>query len=79
MNDAEKLRLLAQWLDLKDFQDGKLDNEIQTDLRRIASIIDGLIEGGLWLWQDNKVSKNCDKCGNEPKFCICNVNMIFMG
>jgi len=40
LTDAEKLRVLAEWLDLEDAKVGRIGNEIQQDLRRIASIIE---------------------------------------
>src|SRR3990167_10700601 len=40
LTDAQMLRVLAEWLDLEDAKVGRIGNEIQLDLRRIASIIE---------------------------------------
>lgn len=42
MSDGDKLRLLAQWFDHYDEQNGGSANEVQNDLRRIAGILDAL-------------------------------------
>ena len=40
LTDAEKLRVLAEWLDLEDVKVGRIGNQIQQDLRRIADYLD---------------------------------------
>ena len=40
LTDAEKLRVLAEWLDLEDAKVGRIGNEVQQDLRRIADYLD---------------------------------------
>ena len=42
LTDAEKLRVLAAWLDLEDAKAGRIGDEVQQDLRRIASIIEAI-------------------------------------
>ena len=43
MNDADKLRALADWLDQEDAKAGRTnENEVQQDLRRIAAKLERL-------------------------------------
>lgn len=35
----ERFELLAKWLDMKDWQDGRTSNEVQFDLRRMAAAL----------------------------------------
>lgn len=39
--DAEKLRLIAEWMDVKDAQSGNPNHEVQDDLRRMAREMEG--------------------------------------
>ena len=40
MTDSQKLFTLADWLDLKDSEQGVASSEVQQDLRRIANELD---------------------------------------
>jgi len=42
LTDAEKLRVLAEWLDVEDAKVGRIGNEVQQDLRRIADYLGAL-------------------------------------
>jgi septal ring factor EnvC (AmiA/AmiB activator) len=54
MNDYQKLFKLAEWLDLKDMQSGNTDDEVQRDLRRIASELEDKDKRIAKLEQENK-------------------------
>jgi len=41
--DPVKLRILAEWLDLKDRQDGRMGQEVQNDLREWANRAEALL------------------------------------
>ncbi len=40
MTDAEKLRALADWFDVRDAKEGRTGTEVQDDLRRIAMALE---------------------------------------
>ena len=40
LTDAQMLRVLAEWLDVEDAKVGRIGNETQLDLRRIADYLD---------------------------------------
>jgi hypothetical protein len=40
ISDADKLRLLATWIDMEDLRKGVVGTEVQDDLRRIAKQLD---------------------------------------
>ncbi len=53
--DAEKLRLLADWFDMKDLKSNLiLSTEVQDDLRRIANKLDGMKEEKAFLFKLKK-------------------------
>jgi hypothetical protein len=57
ISDADKLRLLATWIDLDDVRRGVVGTEVQDDLRRIAKQIETTGDEGRKLEEIRKMAE----------------------